>query len=90
MTKSFNQDVLSTIGCGKINIKATTTGGIEKRITLWDTSCWGGRFDSVVQNYLVDIDAVLLLFDLFLKNPLYSFIGSSSLSNFALLLIASF
>ena len=66
INKSFNELTLSTIGFDKFNIQAPEP--IDKKIIIFDTARWGGRFDSIIQNYLLNMDGVLLLFDLSSKD----------------------
>ena len=64
--KSFNESHFSTIGSDFFNFQAPKP--INKKIDIWDTAGWGGRYDSIIQNYLLNMDGVLLLFDLSSKN----------------------
>ena len=62
MNKSFNELTVSTIGIDKFTIEAPKP--IDKKVIVFDTARWGGIFDSIVQGKLINIDGVLLLFDL--------------------------
>ena len=66
INKSFYESRMSTIGEDRIFIQAPKP--IDKKVTIFDTARWGGYFDSIIQNYLLNMDGVLLLFDLSSKN----------------------
>ena len=66
MNKSFHKLTISTIGLDKFNIQAPNP--INKKIIIYDTARWGGKFDSIIRMNLLHSDGVLLLFDLSSKD----------------------
>ena len=64
--KSFYESSLATVGTGFCNLQAPKP--INKKIGIWDTARWGGRFDSIIRMNLLHRDGVLLLFDLSSKD----------------------
>ena len=64
--KSFFESYSTTIGFDIFNLQ--TPKPIDKEVFIFDTACWGGRYDRLNQNYLINADGVLLLFDLSSKD----------------------
>ena len=64
--KSFYESHLTTIGPDLFYLQAPKP--IEKKVIIYDTARWGGKFDSIIRMNLLHSDGVLLLFDLSSKD----------------------
>ena len=66
MNADFDEYCSSTISPSFTELSPSFDKNVK--VDLWDSIRWNDRFDSLIKIFLYDIDGILLLFDVTLKN----------------------